>query len=192
MSGLVLVLLAAVLPCSARGQAGATATKTLGLSAFGGGSHVTTDYSAGGSGFIVGGDVTRHLRWFDPSLEVRFNYGEGPAVTEKTFEGGVKVEKPIGPGGRFHPYADFLLGYGVIDFKHPVVYSNGPYASDNSIVYGVGGGLDFDVSPQFAIKGEYQYSHWSLGTGNTLTPTAVSGGIVYRFHFRELSGRHSF
>jgi opacity protein-like surface antigen len=95
----------------------------------------------------------RHFRWVDPSLEVRYAYVSGSAVSEKTLSGGIKVEKRVGPGGIIHPYADVTIGYGVIDFKHPVIYATGPYASDNSTVYGIGGGLDVDLTSHFAVKG---------------------------------------
>jgi len=176
---------------SAHGQAEATATKALGLSAFGAVSRGSTDYSNGGYGYLFGGDATRHFHWFDPSVEVRYAYGQGSAVTEKTLSGGIKVEKRLGPGGRIHPYADVMIGYGVIDFKRPAIYPTGPYKSDNSTVYSMGGGADVDLTSHFAVKGDFEYNSWKLGTEySRLTPMAVSVGVLYRFQFRALGSRH--
>jgi opacity protein-like surface antigen len=168
-------------------QAIPTATKAIGISAFGGVERLWPDYATGGYGYFLGGGVTRHYRWFDPSIEIRYSHGSGPAVTEKTIEGGLKFEKVIGPGGRFHPYGELQAGYGIIDYKFPPYPG---YDSDNSAIYGIGGGLDFDITTQFAIKGDYQYEFWSLGQGDNLNPHAASIGLVYRPHFRALGARH--
>ena len=117
-----------------------TASKKFGLSAFGGVAAVSPSYQpsteAGGSnlntGLTVGGDLTRGLRWFQPSIELRYDWSTGGTAIEKTVSGGLKIEKAF---GRLHPYGDVLLGYGIIDFQHPAIFSTGPYTHDNSFVY---------------------------------------------------------
>jgi hypothetical protein len=170
----------------ADGQTTPTASRVVGLSVFGAGSRDWTDYGSAGSGYIVGADVTRPFHHLEPSIEARYGWGSGNAVTEKTFEGGLKLAKALGPGGRFHPYGEVQVGYGAIDFK----FLKGSYTHDNSIIYGVGGGADFDLPAHFALKGDWQYEFWNLGSGSSaLTPSAVSGGVVYHIPFRAYGRR---
>ncbi len=172
-----------------------TASKKLGLSAFGGVAVVSPSYQtsteAGGSnlntGLTVGGDLTRGLRWFQPSIELRYDWSAGGTTIEKTVSGGLKIEKAF---GRLHPYGDLLLGYGIIDFEHPAIFPTGPYTHDNSFVYQGGGGLDLDLSPHFALKLDAQAQSWRLGSeANRLTPVLGTVGVVYRIPFRALEGR---
>lgn len=191
-----ILTLIALAPAVQAQFAAPTASKKFGLSAFGGVTAVSPSYQpdtdAGGSkintGLTVGGDLTRGLRWVQPSLELRYDWSTGSTVIEKTLSGGLKVEKVF---GRLHPYGDVLLGYGIIDFQHPAIFSTGPYTQDNSFVYQGGGGLDLDLSPHFALKLDAQAQSWKLGSeGNRLTPVLGTVGVVYRIPFRALGARH--
>jgi opacity protein-like surface antigen len=185
----LLGLAVAAASTGAHGQATATATKVVGLSAFGGYERLWPDYGESGNGFFVGGDVTHNFRWVDPSIEVRYTHGSGTAASEHTFGGGIKLEKALGPNGRIHPYALFQAAYGVIHYDQTFYFSGKPYNQDNSIVYGIGPGVDFDVTDRWAVKGEYSYQFWSPGKYDTLTPHSIEVGVVYRLQFRSLSGR---
>lgn len=47
-----------------------------------------------------------------------------------------------------------------------------------------GAGLDYDVFGPFAVKGEFQYQSWKLGSANNrLTPSVISFGVVYHLPF---------
>ena len=80
----------------------------------------------------------------------------------------------------FIPYIDFLVSSGTIQFDQPFIDARGKlYTSDNSIVYSAGGGVDYDITRHFAARFDYQFEHWNLGTTQTLTPEALSIGVVY-------------
>ena len=193
LSGVLLLIVPE--PAAHAQFAAPSASKRLGLSAFGGVAVVSPSYQSNtdteglntNTGLTVGGDLTRGLRWVQPSLEVRYDWSTGNTVLEKTLSGGLKVEKAF---GRLHPYGDLLLGYGIIDFQHPAIFPTGPYTHDNSFVYQGGGGLDLDLSPRFALKLDAQAQSWRLGSeANRLTPVLGTAGILYRIPFRALEGR---
>ena len=164
-------------------QATPVAVKKADISAFAAFTRVTPDWDApSNKGFTFGVDVMKPVRWFlKPSLEFRGTIAHGPTVNEDTYGGGVKVEHPI---WRLHPYADFLISAGTITFNHPHIDARGRlYKSDNSIVYTYGGGVDYDLTPRWAAKFDYQGEHWNLGSSQTLTPRALTIGVVYRIPF---------
>jgi opacity protein-like surface antigen len=164
----------------ASGQAVPTAGQRYTVSVFGAASDINPDYGPrNNTGYVFGGDVTRHFRLLAPSIEARYGHSSGDVVAENYFLGNVKVEKALGPGLRLHPYGEAGIGYGVIHFG-----SRAYYPEDNSVIYAVGGGADVDVSSRIALKGEYSYQSWKLGTETSgLTPHGFSAGLVYRFAF---------
>ena len=191
-----LCLFAAMLcvPATGHAQATSTASKSLDIAAFGGYAGARPDYAPyhdQGAGFGV--DLTRYFHLpVIPSLEGRGNIITGAAVNEKTFLGGLRVEVPI--KHRLHPYGDFLIGAGTIDFK----FMPG-YTSDNSRVYSFGGGIDVDVVHNIQIKVDGQYQSWNLGKsgGNpngpfTLTPEVLLFGVEYHIPFRPLNKQKDF
>ena len=125
--GFLLLFLSVIATVNAlQAQAAATATRTLDLSVFAGGMHLSTDYNDVDYGVVFGADLTRHFRRFDGAVEVRATLSnQGGAVKENTFSGGLKLGKSF---DRFHPYADFLIGDGTITFTHPVVFPTGVYS----------------------------------------------------------------
>lgn len=166
----VLMLLSAP---GASGQATYTADRTNGFSVFGGVSKLDTDYGLTDNGYVFGGDFSHSIRYraILPSLEVRYTGSTGTGITEKSFMGGLKVETKF---RRLHPYADVLIGYGVITVV-PIDYT------DNSIAYGVGVGADFNVTKSFAVKVDVQEEFWKLGQSTSaLTPKMATVGILYR------------
>jgi hypothetical protein len=154
---------------------------------------VTPDYGQYDNGGVsFGVDYSRYMRFVTPAVEFRIKIANGSVVDERTYGGGIRLERQIGE--RFHPYGLFLISSGHINynFKPPNILPNGkPYTSDSSVVYSYGGGLDFDVTPNFAARGEFMAEHWSLGgyTPITLTPTMWSVGVVYRIPFKPYGGR---
>jgi opacity protein-like surface antigen len=154
--------------------------------------HLTPDYGPqNNSGVSFGIDYARYLKFVTPALEFRVKIANGETVDQKTYGGGIRVEHQW---DRFHPYGMFLISAGYINyhFRTPPIMSNGkPYLSDSSVVYGYGGGLDFDVTQNFSARGEFQAENWNLGgyTPITLAPSMWSLGVVYRIPFRPYGGR---
>ena len=186
-----------LVPClmianAAHGQAAPSAIRSQSVDIFAGASAVQTDYNSKDKGFVVGGDFSYHLRHFDASLDLRYNAATGSRVGEKFFAGGGKIAKPL---GRYHPYADLLIGYGVITFDTPTYYPDGSvYSRDNSTIYDFGGGVDIDLTRRFALKVDAQYQYWNLGTrGNvnsvSFNPYIGSIGVVYHLPYRFLRPR---
>jgi len=159
---------------AAHAQASYAATRVQPFSVFVAGSRINPDFGSHRNyGFTVGADYTRHYQFLNPSLEGRISHAGGADAGITSYMGGLRGGREY---GRFHPYGDILLGYGKITFTHP----SGQYLQDNSIVFGLGGGLDYDLLRNFAVKGDFQLESWKLGSGNNRqTPTLFSIGIVY-------------
>jgi len=164
-------------------QAVPTRERKAELTTFATYTHVTPDYGPqNNNGVTFGVGYSRSIRFLTPTVEFRVKIANGETVDEKTYGGGLRVEHQF---SNFHPYGLFLISAGYIDyhFRTPPIMSNGkPYLSDNSVVYGYGGGLDYDITEHFAARGEFQSESWSLGgyTPITLTPSIWSLGVVYR------------
>ena len=175
-TSVLLASCAILLALSAQGasaQATYTADRTNAFSVFGAATKLDTDYGRTENGFIVGGDFSHAIRFHAilPSVELRYTWSTGQVVTEDSIMGGLKLETKI---HRFHPYGNILVGYGLINYVD--VGQN-----DNTIAYGGGLGLDFDVTQHFALKVDAQEEIWHLGhTSNALTPQMLSVGILYR------------
>ncbi len=179
------VLFLLVVPGRLTAQARPAASKKADISVFGAYSRLSPDYGPQqNNGFTFGADYTRYLHWFlNPSLELRGKIAPGDTMGQKTFGGGIRAERQF---RNFHPYADFLVSAGTLTFTHPIIDVRGKlYKSDNSIVYSAGLGLDYDITPQWAARADYQFEHWKFGTNQTLTPTVFSLGVVYRIPFRS-------
>ena len=172
----------------AEAQSDATAVQPLALSAFGMGTGTYTNIEGGRNlGVTAGGDLAfltyRRLR---PVLEVRGNYPfyGGQVDRQKSFEGGLKVERQF---GALRPYANFLIGRGETDFKNGFLVGNLLYLKTVSTVYSPGFGVEYDVTPQWAAKVDFQYEYWNtpVAASGTAHPKAFSGGVVYRFDFNH-------
>lgn len=187
----LIAFLVLAIPKPLLAQANPTAVKKADLSAFGLYSRLTPDYGAQkNNGVTFGIDYTRYTRWWvSPSVEFRVKIANGTTVDEKSWGGGIRVEKPI---NRWHPYADFLVSSGTINyhFTSPPLLPNGkPYVDDATITKSFGAGLDYDVTPRFAFRGDVQFERWYLDKylAIHLTPYVWSAGVVYRIPFRSFN-----
>jgi hypothetical protein len=166
-------------------QSSVTASKQLDLSVFAGGTGTFTRIEGGKNlDITAGADLTfLSLHLLRPSVEVRGTYPiyRGTIDSQKNFLIGPKVEHRF---GRLHPYADFLIGRGEIDYRNGGL-AVGPllYLSSNSTIYSPGGGVDYDLGRRLAVKADVQIQHWDApvtGAG-TIYPVALTLGAVYHF-----------
>jgi opacity protein-like surface antigen len=179
------------LALSAFAQAVPAGTQKLQLSAFAGATGTFTNFEGGKNlGITAGADVTfLNFRLFRPSFELRGTYpiDKGHISSQKDFLLGPKVEYPIGP---FHPYVDFFIGRGQINFAPPgFIFGNFRYISTNTLVYSPGVGLDYNLTHNLAIKADAQFQHWNnpAVASGSINPTALTLGVVYNF---DLNPRH--
>ncbi|WP_353063747.1 outer membrane beta-barrel protein [Tunturibacter psychrotolerans] len=172
---------------NALAQSTPTATQQLQLSAFVGGTGTFTDL-AGGKNLDVtaGADITvLTFGRFRPAAEIRGSYpiNEGTISSQKNFLLGPKVEYPL---GRVHPYANFLIGRGGIDYlRGGYIFGNVRYLSSNTLVLSPGVGLDYNLTHQLAVKVDFQYQHWDTPAvaSGSISPKAITLGAVYVFDF---------
>jgi len=175
---------------SAAAQARSTATQMLRLSAFGGINGTYTGLAGGRNvGITAGADLSfRPFFSLRPSVEVRGTYPVHDDGIDSQRNGlvGIKLERAF---GRLRPYGDALFGRGAIDYPHGFTDPTGArtYARTVSNVFAFGGGVDYDLTPHFALKADVQVIRY-------VTPVTVSGnvyaksgtaGIVYRFDFNH-------
>ena len=195
----ILLAGSALLPGVLNAQAGPTATRDLQLSAF----VLTGDRYTGlggppGPTFGLGGrNVTLtagvdlgffHTHHTTLAAEVRGSYPlfEGYVDGQKSISGGLRVERNFAAPtwSRVHPYVDVLAGRGEIHYVNggfpvpPVTYLTTP-----STVIGGGGGIDFDITARWALRGDAYFEHWRtpVTADGTILSKQGSGGIVYRF-----------
>jgi hypothetical protein len=188
----ILAQLAVVLAMTSLGgighaQVAPTATQQLELSAFAGGTGTFTGLEGGKNlDITAGADLTFvGLRLVRPSIELRGSYpiDKGTISSQKGFLGGAKVEHPF---GRLHPYVDFLIGRGEIDYgAGGFAVGNVLYISSTSTIYSPGGGVDYNVARQIDLKADVQYQHWDtpVVASGVIHPVALTLGAVYRFDF---------
>jgi opacity protein-like surface antigen len=175
-------------------QSTPAATQQLQLSAFVAGTGTFTDLSGGKNLAITAGvDITvLHFRAFRPAAEVRGTYPiyGGTISSQKNLLVGPKIEYPI---GRLHPYADFLIGRGGIDYlRGGYIFGDLKYISSNTMVYSPGVGLDYNFTHNLAVKFDFQYQHWDTPAvpSGSINPKAITLGGVYVFDFNPRH-RHS-
>lgn len=184
---LALFILVSSLTHLASSQATPAGTQHLQLSTFLAGTGTFTGLEGGKNlAITAGADLTiLTFRQFRPALEVRGTYpiDKGHISSQKYFLLGPKVEYPI---GKYHPYADFLIGRGGIDYHDPgFVSGNLIYLTTNTVVYSPGVGLDYNVTHNIALKADAQFQHWStpVTASGTIHPVGVTLGVVYIFDF---------
>jgi opacity protein-like surface antigen len=168
-------------------QAAPAGTQKLQLSAFAGATGTFTGFEGGKNlGITAGADLTYlGFRLFRPSFEARGTYpiDKGHISSQKNFLLGPKVEYPL---GKLHPYADFLIGRGEIDYHSPgFVSGNTLYISTNTVVYSPGVGVDYNFTHNLALKADAQFQHWDTPViaSGTIHPVALTFGVVYNFDF---------
>ena len=187
-----LILLPALpLPCSPAlntfAQSAPTATQQLQLSTFAGATGTFTNLAGGKNlDITAGGDITfLALGRLRPAAEIRGSYpiDEGTISSQKDFLLGPKVDYPL---GRLHPYANFLIGRGAIDYlRGGYIFGNFRYLNSNTLVLSPGGGFDCTLTHHLALKVDFQYQHWNTPavTSGSIHPRATSLGAVYIFDF---------
>jgi opacity protein-like surface antigen len=178
---------------AANPQATPTAIQGLQLSAFGAASGVFTGFEGGHNlSFTAGVDLSfRPFRGFYPSLEARGTYPieKGQIASQKDALGGIRIERPY---NHLHPYVDFLVGRGEIDYQRGgFAVGTITYISTSSTVYSPGGGVDFDISHHLSLKTDYQYQLWDTLASSTgsIQSSILTGGVVYRFDFNRSYSR---
>jgi opacity protein-like surface antigen len=177
---------------SLNAQALPTANRRAEISVFGG--YMLSDLDFDGKskdGFAFGADFTVFPHFFvDPSVEVRYDHASIAQISEHAYLIGPRVQKDY---RRVHPYANFLVGIGGIDY-HPAPFFDPRDTSDSGRNYSIGGGVDFDVARNISVKVDYQQQFWNLGkdpnvtpTGDyTLSPTTLLFGVTYHIPFSGL------
>jgi opacity protein-like surface antigen len=187
LARLALFAAISVLAHTAYSQAIPAGTQKLQLSAFAGGTGTFTDFEGGKNlAITAGADLTfLNFRTFRPSFEARGTYpiDDGHISSQKNFLLGPKVEYPI---GHFHPYVDFLIGRGEIDFHSPgIIVGNILYISTNTVVYSPGVGLDYNLTHNLAVKADVQFQHWDTPAvaSGVIYPIALTFGAAYTFDF---------
>ncbi len=191
---LLFVLLPALFGGPLRAQSAATAVQDLGISAFGLATGNWTNLSGGRNLAITAGGDLAFLSFhrFRPVLEIRGTYPfyGGQVDRQKAVMGGLKVERQF---GNFRPYANFLVGRGVIDFQHGgYIYSGYLYIRTVSTVYSPGVGVEYDLTRHWALKADLQYQHWDTPAvpSGVVNPRLLSAGAVYRFDFNHHAKAH--
>jgi hypothetical protein len=177
---------------AALAQAIPAATQPIHLSAFGG---ITGSYtglqSSRNLGITAGVDVGfKPLFGVYPSAELRGTYpvDSGTVAGERNFAGGLKVERPY--FGILHPYADILFG------RNKIVYGSGGYPNANgTLLYQIsianllsfGGGADYDLTPHFSAKADFQLQRYGtpVTSSGSIYAKAITIGVVYRFDFNR-------
>ncbi len=191
----VACLAGAMLARQAAGQAMSTATTTLQLSAFGGGSERATGIAGAKNTDVTAGVDLGFLpvRGWYPGLELRGSVplSSGLVDSEKEFLGGVRVGRRLGAGaGPVRPYADVLVGRGQLTYfgaGQQVPGQNVFYTLSHTVVFSLGGGVEVDVSRRFALKLDAQAERYSTpvtALGHAWAGVAMVG-VVYRLRFER-------
>lgn len=175
----------------AAAQAFPTAEQPLRISAFGAATGTYTGLGGGKNlGITAGLDLGfRPVYRFYPSAEVRGTYpiDGGQVDAQRNILFGLKMARVY---GRFHPYADILFGRDKIDYQnggYPNSSDTLLYLNSVSNVISPGGGLDFDLSDQLALKIDAQYQRYGVPVNSAghIYSKPISVGIVYRFDFNH-------
>ena len=122
---LLICFAATLVPVRAGAQAEPIKEKKADLSTFVGYTRLSPDY--GGlpdnlnNGVVFGAFYTRYLHWFAPAVEFRGKIANGHTVDEKTYGGGIRVEKSF---RRYRPFGDFLVSAGTIKYHIPEAHSD--------------------------------------------------------------------
>ena len=189
-----LIAVTALLACvffgtrAAHAQAQVAAARDLSIDAYAGASavspHVGPDREIG---YMVGGDIEKYFRLVDVALDVRYNSATGTYADESSILVGIRAARTY---HRFHPYIEFLAGHGNVKFDHPDLFGNPTFTHDDSTVYDGGIGVDYSLTPRFAVKLDAQVQRWHTGyESQVFNPNSISLGVVYHVPFRYLRPR---
>ena len=177
-------------------QAVSTASERLQLSAFAGASGVYTGINSGRNLSITAGADLSLRRYFhvNPALEVRGTYpvDNGNVDGQRNALGGLRF---TGDFARLHPYVDILFGRGEIKYSPALLSPDRTflYTQSSSSVLSPGAGLEYDLSPHFALRADVQLQRYAtpvLASGH-LYSKPITGALTYRFDFnRHAIGGH--
>lgn len=198
----LLLLLLPIIAATSRASAQAlpTATEASSLSVFGGLTGTYTglnqEFSNSGQGKNLGitaGVNLRigHLFGFLPSVEVRGTYPihSGQVDAQENILAGLKFEHTL-RSPRLHAYGDIFFGRGKVTYENGGYFTpDGSllYAYSVSNVYAPGGGVEYDLTPRFAVKLDGQFEHYSVPvtTSRSIYAKALTAGVIYRFNFNH-------
>lgn len=177
-------------------QATRSASRPIGISVFAGGSGVYTGFGRNAS-FTAGADLNFHP---DSKLFYAFEVRgtepihSGSIAAEKNFLAGPRVNFTH---KRFRPYADVMIGRGGIDYLGAGIAVPGTifyYTKSHSTLYAAGGGLDYRLTDDFALKADLQLQRYStpVTTDGHVIAKSITLGLAYTFPFHRRKGRSEF
>lgn len=171
---------------AAHAQAAPTAYANVRLSAFAG---LAANYT--GVALARNGDVTagvdvgfRPFVGFFPAFEARGMYpiAKGNLVNQQNFLGGIRLGRRK---ENFNPYGDVLFGRGKLEFPHGLANPTGTFIvlSNTTNVLSFGGGLDYNLSQHFGVKGDFQFQKYDtpVTASGSVFSKVFTAGVTYRF-----------
>ncbi len=169
----------------AHAQAVPTASANLRLSAFAGMSGNFTGVGLAKNGDISAGfDIGfRPFAGFFPAIEMRGLYPieKGKLVNQKNLLAGIRLGRRK---ENFNPYGDVLFGRGKLEFPHGLATPTNSFIVllNTTNVLSFGGGLDYQLSPHFAAKGDFQMQKYNtpVDASGSVYSKVFTVGIVYR------------
>jgi hypothetical protein len=183
---IVIPVIAIMLSTGASAQASKTADRIAEVDVFGGFTSLDNNYTPpyANYGVTLGADYTHYIKRYrgliTPSFQLRGTITPGSGNSQKTIAGGLKLATTY---RRLHPYGDFLLGDGVITFPLPPnpIPGNTYRIRDSSVAYIYGGGLTYDLKPNWSAMVDYQRQYWDLGghPPDRFYPQALTFGVVF-------------
>ncbi len=99
------------------------------------------------------------------------NSTDGLQLYERTYEIGPRYVLHY---GRWNPYARATYGRGVFNFPNDE-------ANLAFNLFGIAGGVDYNVQRHINVRGEYEFVRWTNFPPHGLTPSNVTIGIAYHF-----------
>ena len=186
---IALAIISATLPHIAYAQSVPAATQRLQLSVFVAGADTLTNLAGGKNrDLTVGANLTfPTVGLLRQSLEFRGTYpiNKGNVSDQRSFLFGPKIEHSW---GKLHPYVDFFIGRGKIEYNTPgFIFGNNMYISSTTVVYSPGAGLDYNITHHLGVKADVQLQRWNTPATElgTISPTVVTVGAIYSLDFNS-------
>jgi hypothetical protein len=182
----IVLSLAGLSVSKANAQAAATAYANVRLSAFAGFSGNYTGLALAKNGDIsAGADIGfRPFRGFYPAIEGRGLYpvAKSDTVNVKNALAGLRVGRRK---DRLSGYGDILFGRGKIDYPNGFSDPTGTFlvVSNTTNVISFGGGVDWDWTEHFGLKGDIQLQRYDtpVTTSGDIFSKVFTAALVYRF-----------
>jgi hypothetical protein len=186
-----LLLFAAFFTVRAHAQAAPTAVANIRISAFGGFSGNYTGLVLAKNGDITAGvDIGfRPFAGFYPMLEARGLYpiAKGDTVNLENAVAGIRLGRRKGP---FAGYGDVLFGRGKLQYPngYPDPTNTFDVVSNTSSVLSLGGGVDWDWTEHFGLKGDIQLQRYQtpVTTTGELFSKVFTVGVTYRLGWSKI------